>query len=375
MVLFYRRHVGVYTLALSTMLLTACGRQEPPPKEMPPVEVGVVTLETEVYKDTMELPGRTSAYRTAEVRPQVSGIILERLFEEGSLVEANQSLYQIDAATYEAALNSAKATLALAESKEKRYKGLVENQAVSKLEYEQANAALLEAQARYDMAKIDLEYTKVRAPISGRIGRSRVSEGALVSANQATELATIKQLDPIYVDVIQPVRQLLKLRRAHEQGHLQKVSDGSARVQLTLEDGSEYPLAGALKFNEVDVDEGTASVTLRAIFPNPDETLLPGLFVHARLVGGVNNDAILAPQQGVTRNFRGEPVAYVVNAENQVEQRELEAVQTVGNRWLINNGLQAGDQLITEGLQLIRPGMPVKVRAATNVTLAKTSLE
>ncbi|MGC1510236.1 efflux RND transporter periplasmic adaptor subunit [Ketobacter sp. MCCC 1A13808] len=374
MVLFCRRLYGFYALAFSALMLTGCG-QETNPKEMPPVKVGVVTLKAEVYENTMELPGRTSAYRTAEVRPQVGGIILERLFEEGSLVEANQSLYQIDSATYEAALKSAKATLALAESKEKRYKDLVENQAVSKLEYEQANAALLEAQAKYDMAKIDLEYTKVRAPISGRIGRSRVSEGALVSVNQAAELATIKQLDPIYVDVTQPVRQLLKSRRAHEQGRLQKVSDGSAKVQLTLEEGTEYPLTGALKFNEVNVDEGTASVTLRAIFPNPDENLLPGLFVHARLVGGVDNDAILAPQQGITRNFRGDPVAYVVNADNQVEQRDLDAVQTVGNRWLINSGLQAGDQLITEGLQHIKPGMQVEVQAAANVTLTKTSLE
>lgn len=363
-----RRSTGFLWAVLTVMVMTAC-QPEKSAEEKTQLQVGVVTMATEVYENTMELPGRTSAFRTAEVRPQVGGIILKRQFQEGSLVELNQSLYQIDPSTYQATLKSAEAALALTESKERRYKNLLNNRAVSKLEYDEANAALLGAQAQYDMAKIEMDYTKVRAPISGRIGRSLVSEGALVSSNQTNALATIKQLDPIYVDVTQPVKELMHLRREHEKGKLQKVDDGSAKVRLILEDGTVYEHPGSLKFNEVTVDEGTSSVTLRAIFPNPDEHLMPGMFVHARLVGGVNRNAILAPQQGVTRNVRGEPIAFVVNDEDKVEERQLDAMQTVGNRWLIRSGLDAGDRLITEGLQRIKPGMKVAVRDAVNVAM------
>lgn len=363
-----RRSTGFLWAVLTVMVMTAC-QPEKSAEEKTQLQVGVVTMATEVYENTMELPGRTSAFRTAEVRPQVGGIILKRQFQEGSLVELNQSLYQIDPSTYQATLKSAEAALALTESKERRYKNLLNNRAVSKLEYDEANAALLGAQAQYDMAKIEMDYTKVRAPISGRIGRSLVSEGALVSSNQTNALATIKQLDPIYVDVTQPVKELMHLRREHEKGKLQKVDDGSAKVRLILEDGTVYEHPGSLKFNEVTVDEGTSSVTLRAIFPNPDEHLMPGMFVHARLVGGVNRNAILAPQQGVTRNVRGEPIAFVVNEEDKVEERQLDAMQTVGNRWLIRSGLDAGDRLITEGLQRIKPGMKVAVRDAVNVAM------
>jgi len=330
-------------------------------------QVGVVTLEAEPFAVTSSLPGRTAAYRIAEVRPQVNGIIQKRLFDEGSEVKAGQQLYQIDAAVYEAAFKSAEASLASSKSLADRYGLLVKEQAVSRQAYDEARAAALQAQANLERARIDLRYTKVLAPISGRIGRSAVTEGALVSNGQTQALATIQQLDPIYVDVTQPARDLLQLRRDLAEGRLERASEGAAKVTLTLEDGSEYDHEGQLEVAEVSVDAGTGSVTLRAVFPNPDKVLLPGMFVHARLVGGVRNDAILAPQQGVTRNARGEPTAMVVNAENKVELRTLKTERTVGNRWLVSEGLNPGDRLITEGLQFARPGAEVKVVPASNV--------
>ena len=356
----------VSAIALATLTLAGCKDDAAPPPQQAP-SVGIVTLQAEPYTLTTELPGRTAAYRIAEVRPQVDGIIQKRLFEEGSEVKAGQQLYQIDAAVYEAAAKSAQATLASAKSLAERYKSLVSDQAVSRQAYDEAQASRLQAEAALEQARINVRYTKVLAPIAGRVGRSAVTEGALVSNGQTNAMATIQQLDPIYVDVTQPTKDLLRLRRELESGQLQKASDTAAKVQLRLEDGSTYEHEGTLEFAEVSVDEGTGSVTMRAVFPNPDHTLLPGMFVHARLAAGVNKEAILAPQQGVTRNAKGDPTALVVNAENKVELRQLKAERTDGNRWVVLDGLKAGDKLITEGLQFVQPGAEVKTTEAKNV--------
>jgi len=352
----------------AALVLVGCGKQEAPQQQAPSApQVGVVTLQAQPYASTFELPGRTSAFRIAEVRPQVSGIILKRLFKEGSEVKVNQQLYQIDPATYQATLKSAEATLASARSRSDRYKALVADQAVSRQDYDEARAATLEAEAALEQARINVRYTKVLAPISGRVGRSMVTEGALVSTGQADAMATIQQLDPIYVDVTQASRQMLQLRRDLDSGQLQKAGDNAAKVTLTLEDGSTYGHEGKLEFSEVSVDEGTGSVTLRAVFPNPEHMLLPGMFVHAELVGGVRSQAILVPQQGVTRNSKGEATAMVVNAENKAELRVLKADRAVGNQWLVSEGLAAGDRVITEGLQYVHPGAEVKAGPASNV--------
>ncbi|MBC7197701.1 efflux RND transporter periplasmic adaptor subunit [Pseudomonas sp. S5(2021)] len=348
------------------VFLAGCQEEAAPPAQQKPT-VGVVTLQAEPFAVTTELPGRTRAFRIAEVRPQVSGIIQKRLFTEGSEVKAGQQLYQIDAAVYEATLKSAQASLASSKSLAVRYADLVKDQAVSRQAYDEARAANLQAEADVERARIDLRYTKVLAPISGRIGRSFVTEGALVNNGQAQELATIHQLDPIYVDVTQPARDLLALRREFEQGRLQRAGDNAAKVTLTLEDGSQYGHEGTLEFSEVSVDPGTGSVTLRATFPNPDRLLLPGMFVHAQLIAGLKQEAILVPQQGVTRNAKGEATAMLVNAEGKVELRNLKVRSTVGNRWLVEEGLQPGDRVITEGLQFIRPGVEVNAVPATNV--------
>lgn len=348
------------------VFLAGCQEEAAPPAQQKPT-VGVVTLQAEPFAVTTELPGRTRAYRIAEVRPQVNGIIQKRLFTEGSEVKAGQQLYQIDAAVYEATLKSAQASLASSKSLADRYAELVKDQAVSKQAYDEARAASLQAEAELERARIDLRYTKVLAPISGRIGRSAVTEGALVSNGQAQELATIQQLDPIYVDVTQPARDLLALRRDLADGRLQKAGENAAKVTLKLEDGSDYGHEGKLEFSEVTVDPGTGSVTLRAVFPNPDKVLLPGMFVRAQLVAGLKSEAILVPQQGVTRNTKGDPTAMVVNAESKVEVRPIKTERAVGNRWLVGEGLQPGDRVITEGLQFIQPGVEVDAVPATNV--------
>lgn len=353
-------------VALTSLVLAGCQESVSPPAAQTP-QVGVVTLQPQPYTLTSELPGRTSAYRVAEVRPQVNGILQKRLFEEGSEVKAGQQLYQIDAAVYQASYKSAEASLASARSLAERYRELVGDQAVSKQAYDEARAAQLAAEAALERASIDLRYTKVLAPIAGRIGRSAVTEGALVSNGQATALATIQQLDPIYVDVTQSATELLRLRRELADGQLEQAGDNAARVRLTLEDGSAYTHEGRLEFSEVSVDESTGSVTLRAVFPNPEHLLLPGMYVQAELVAGVNRQAILAPQQGVTRNPRGDATALVVNASNVVEARVLQASRTAGNYWLVTSGLVAGDRLITEGLQFVKPGNEVRVVPAGNL--------
>tara|TARA_R110001592_G_scaffold90050_2_gene264883 strand:+ start:8250 stop:9398 length:1149 start_codon:yes stop_codon:yes gene_type:complete len=359
-------------LLVVVALLSACNTQEAPSSEQQQasqvVEVGIVTLVSEPFELTTDLPGRTAPLRIAEVRPQVDGIITKRLFTEGSEVKAGEQLYQIDASVYRSALNSAQAAHLSSTSLSDRYAQLIDDQAVSHQAYDEARAASLQTQAALERAEIDLRYTQVRAPIDGRIGRSAVSEGALVTDGQEAAMATIQQLDPIYVDVTQPARDLLALRRDLAEGRLQKVSDNAAQVTLQLEDGSVYAHQGTLEFSEVSVDAGTGSVTLRAVFPNPDTMLLPGMFVHAQLIAGTRSEAILAPQQGITRTPRGQATALVVNADNIVELREVRTERAVGNRWLISDGLNDGDQLITEGLQFVKPGAAVKTVPAKNVS-------
>jgi len=349
--------VLVTAVALAS-LLSGCNQKQEAASAPPPPQVGVVTVKTQAYTQTTDLPGRTTAFRIAEVRPQVNGIILKRLFTEGGDVKAGDQLYQIDPAIYEATANSAKATLQSAKSLSDRYKQLVNEQAVSRQEYDTAQASSLEAQAALQTAQINLRYTKVLAPISGRIGRSAVTEGALVNNAQTDALAVIQQLDPIYVDVTQSSADLLKLRRSLASGQLQKAGENAAMVKLTLEDDSEYPLQGKLEFSEVSVDQTTGSVTLRARFPNPNHTLLPGMFVHAQLL----------PQQGITRDLKGAPTALIVNADNKVELRQLTASTTSGSQWLVDSGLKPGDRVITEGLQYVKPGAEVKATEATNVS-------
>ncbi|MDR6351434.1 efflux RND transporter periplasmic adaptor subunit [Pantoea sp. SORGH_AS_0659] len=369
---------GLAPLAAVLMLsgsfvLTGCddNKSQQAAQQQPP-EVGVVTLKNEPLKITTELPGRTSAFRVAEVRPQVSGIILKRNFVEGSDVKAGQSLYQIDPATYQAAYDSAKADLAQAEANARvaqltitRYKPLLGTKYISQQDYDtaagtaaQTAAAAQAARANVETARINLAYTKVTSPISGRIGKSSVTEGALVSNGQTTALATVQQLDPMYVDVTQSSDDFLRLRAELESGQL-KQNDGKANVTLLMQNGTAYPQTGTLEFSDVSVDETTGSITLRAIFPNPDNRLLPGMFVRARLDEGTNPTALLVPQQGVTRTPTGQATAMVVGADNKVESRNITANQAFGDKWLVTEGLKEGDRVITTGIQRAKPGAQV----------------
>ncbi|MFT4046180.1 MAG: efflux RND transporter periplasmic adaptor subunit [Solimonas sp.] len=348
--------------SLSCVLLVSlagCGKK-PEAAAPPPAEVTVVTLQARPVTLDTQLPGRTTAYRTADVRPQVSGVILKRLFTEGSEVKAGQQLYQIDPAMYEASYASARADAAAAAAQVQRYESLVAANAISKQDYDNAVAAKLKAEASAETARINLVYTKVLAPISGRIGRSAVTEGALVTAGQTTALATIQQLDPIYVDGTQPSATLLRLRRELASGKLKKVGDQQAEVRLTLEDGSAYEQAGKLQFSEVAVDPTSGSVTLRAVFPNPDGLLLPGMFVHQSIEEGIDDTALLVPQQAVTRDQSGQATTLVVDAENKVESRVLKADRTIGDQWLVTGGVKAGERVIVEGVQKARAGAVVK---------------
>lgn len=338
-------------------------------------EVGVVTLKSGPLQITTELPGRTSAYRVAEVRPQVSGIILKRNFVEGSDIEAGVSLYQIDPATYQATYDSAKGDLAKAQAAANiaqltvnRYKKLLGTQYISQQDYDnavatlqQANAAVVAAKAAVESARINLAYTKVTSPISGRIGKSDVTEGALVQNGQATAMATVQQLDPIYVDVTQSSDEFLRLKQEMANGKLEQVN-GKAKVELVTNDGIKFPQDGTLEFSDVTVDQSTGSITLRAIFPNPQHTLLPGMFVRARLQEGTNPDAMMVPQQGVTRTPRGDATALVVGADDKVELRQIVASQAIGDKWLVTSGLKTGDRVIITGLQKVRPGVQVKAQ-------------
>lgn len=367
-------------LALAgSLLLNACGgeQQNSPAGGMPgaPV-VTVVTVQPEPVPVTAELPGRTSPYLVAELRPQVSGIVKERLFKEGSDVKAGQVLYRIDPASYQAAFDSARANLARAEAnlqatklKAGRYAVLVKIEAVSAQANDEAQAAQKQAQAEVgaakaalDKARVDLDFTRVTSPIAGRIGRSSVTAGALVTANQEAALATVQQLDPIYVDLTQSSAELLRMKRDFESGRLQRAGGNAVPVQLVLEDGSVYGFAGKLAFSEVTVDQATGSVTLRAVFPNPKNDLLPGMYVRARLTQGVNQDAMLVPHAAISRTPRGEAQALVVNADNKVEARIVRTEQSTGDKWVVTEGLAAGDRVIVEGLQKVKPGVPVQAQ-------------
>ncbi|MGM4024688.1 multidrug efflux RND transporter periplasmic adaptor subunit AcrA [Salmonella sp. NW318] len=370
--------LAVVLMLSGSLALTGCDDKQDQQGGQQMPEVGVVTLKTEPLQITTELPGRTVAYRIAEVRPQVSGIILKRNFVEGSDIEAGVSLYQIDPATYQATYDSAKGDLAkaqaaanIAELTVKRYQKLLGTQYISKQEYDQAladaqqaTAAVVAAKAAVETARINLAYTKVTSPISGRIGKSSVTEGALVQNGQASALATVQQLDPIYVDVTQSSNDFLRLKQELANGSL-KQENGKAKVDLVTSDGIKFPHSGTLEFSDVTVDQTTGSITLRAIFPNPDHTLLPGMFVRARLQEGTKPTALLVPQQGVTRTPRGDATVLVVGADNKVETRQIVASQAIGDKWLVTDGLKAGDRVVVSGLQKVRPGAQVKVQEIT----------
>jgi membrane fusion protein (multidrug efflux system) len=380
------RSSGAVALIAATFLLTACSKEKPAQPAPPPPEVQVFKVAPAPLKLTTELPGRTSAFQVAEVRPQVSGVIQKRLFEEGADVKAGTALYQIDAATYQASVNSAKAALARARATlmssgptVKRYKGLLDIEGVSRQDYEnaiaadaQAQADVATAQAALDTANINLKYTHVYAPISGRIGRSAVTPGALVTAAQTEALTTVQQLDPVYVDVTQSSDALLKLKRDIEGGNL-KSAGKEAKVTLMLSDGTRYGETGKLQFADVSVDTGTGNVTLRALFSNPKHNLLPGMFVRAVVETGVKNDAIVVPQVGVTRNAKGEATAMVLGADGKVAQKILTTAGTYGNGWLVTSGLAAGDLVIVEGLQKVKVGAPARVAAAAPAAAAPTA--
>ena len=371
----------LFYLTILLVPLTSCDKQNapggappggmPPP---PPPEVSVLTVQAQRVALTTELSGRVAASLTAEVRPQVGGIVQNRLFTEGADVKAGDVLYQINPASYQAAHDGARAALAKAEAnvaplrlKAERFKELLTSDAVSQQDYDDISAAQKLAEAEIESAKaalettqINLAYTKVTAPISGRIGRSSVTNGALVTASQPVALATIQQLDPVYVDVTQSSNEMLRLRKSQESGQLTSNS-GEAKVLLLLDDRSQYPEPGTLKFSEAFVDPSTGSVTLRTLFPNPKLVLLPGMFVQTVLEEGVKDQAIVVPQRGVTRNPAGNAMVMTVNADDKVEPRVITVTRTVGDGWLVTDGLKVGDRVILEGLQKAsRPGTPVK---------------
>lgn len=372
-----RRSLAIALAAAAALLLAACGGH--PSSERPPPTVGVVTIEPQPVTLTSELPGRTSPYEIADVRPQVGGIIQARLFVEGSIVHAGQVLYQIEPAPFQAAYDQAKGALANAEAnlvdtklKADRLAGLVKLNSVARQDADDAEAAFKQAEATVEQdkaaleaARINLGWTKITAPISGKIGISTVTKGALVTATQTTALDTIQRLDPIYVDVTQSTSQLLALRAQMAQGGLRP--DASAQAHLTLDDGSAYPLAGQVQFTDITVDPTTDAVTLRAVFPNPSGVLLPGMFLRETVTEGVNPAGLLVPEQGVTRDQKGQPTALVVNRQGVLEQRSLKVGQTVGSKWLVTSGVAAGDRVVVEGAQSAQAGMRPRVIPADNI--------
>lgn len=370
---------GLALPGLAVVLTLAACREPAPPPQRPAPEVATVTVAAERVTLQAELPGRVAAQMSAEVRPQVGGIVLERLFVEGERVRKGQVLYRIDPAPYAAALERAEAALASSEAAARsagllldRYRRLLPERSISQQDFDnaevaqaQAEATIRERRAAANAARIDLQWTRVAAPIAGRTGRSLVTPGQLVSANQATPLTTISQLDPVYVDVTQSSAELLRLRRAALEGRIQRGDDATRSVGLVLEDGSTYPHQGRLRLAEIAVDATTGAVTLRAEFPNPDGLLLPGMYVRAILDEGVHPAAVLVPQQALVRNRQGRPVVNVVNAESRVEAREVVATRTVGARWLVEQGLAPGDVVIVEGAQNAPPGTTVRIAPGT----------
>ncbi|MCX7887880.1 MAG: efflux RND transporter periplasmic adaptor subunit [Verrucomicrobiae bacterium] len=362
-----------FASVLPALALLCCSRAPQAPPAFGPPEVATLTVVRQRVTLTTELPGRTAPYLIAEIRPQVSGLLLKRLFTEGSDVKAGELLYQIDPAPFEAALSNAQAALARSEAslpaaraREERLRKALADKAVSQQDYDDAAAALRQAEAdvqywraAVETARINLGYTKITAPISGRIGRSSVTDGAIVTAYQPVPLATIQQLDPIYVDVPQSTTELLRLQKRLASGVLKTDAD-MHKVQLILEDGSKYPLEGTLQFRDVTVDPTTGTVTLRMVFPNPNCVLLPHMFVRAVLKEGTVENAILIPQPAVVRDPKGNPMVMLVNAEGKVEPRPVLLEREVGDKWLVAAGLAPGDRIIVEGLLRVRPGIPVK---------------
>ncbi|MDY0040385.1 MAG: efflux RND transporter periplasmic adaptor subunit [Desulforhabdus sp.] len=369
-----RGAVALAALA-ALLMLGGCdsghGQQQSAAPPLP--EVATVTIKPQQIELTTELPGRTSPYLVAEIRPQVNGIIQKRHFREGSDVDAGQLLYQIDPAPFQVALDSAKASLGKAQanlpsirSRAARYKELLVDKAVSRQDYDDAAAAVDQAKAeieywkaQVEAARINVGYTRVTAPISGRIGRSSVTDGALVTAYQAASLATIQQLDPIYVDVSQASAEFLRLRRNLEAGRLSADTANGKAVHILLEDGTPYPLEGMLQFREVTVDPATGSYTVRIVVPNPEHLLLPGMFVRAVVQEGIAEQAILVPQQGVSRNPKGQSIALVVDEADKVQQRLLTLDRAIGDKWLVSSGLCPGERVIVEGILNVRPGAAV----------------
>jgi membrane fusion protein (multidrug efflux system) len=357
------------------LILSGCGKsKEGAGPQAGPPEVAIEVIQEARLPITMELPGRTSPYMVAEVRPQVSGIIQKRTFEEGSDVKAGDLLYQIDPALYQASYQNAKAALAKAEAhlpalrqRAERYKELVDIRAVSRQEYDDATASLQQAgaevgvgKAAVETARINLAYTRITAPISGRVGKSNVTVGALATSHQAAAFTTIQQLDPIYVDATQSSANLLEFKGRVATGRIKGGGPGQARVKLILEDGTPYPHEGKLQFSDITVDPGTGSFILRMVFPNPKHTLLPGMYVRTVIQEGIVDRAILVPQEGVSRDPKGNPVALIVDGEDKVQQRMIKIDRAIGNKWLITSGLKAGDRVIVEGVQKVRPGVSVK---------------
>ena len=374
-----------FALLTTTMFLAGCNpsADQASAAKMQAPEVNVIALQPQELTLHTQLPGRTSAYRVAEVRPQVGGIVIKRLFREGSDVKAGQTLYQIDPATYEASLASAKAAWerakaseAIARIKAERYRSLIKTKGVSQQDYDDAEASwkqtvadVASAKAAMDTARINLEYTQVKAPISGRIGKSGITEGALVTAQQTTALTTIQQLNPLYVDVSQSSTELLKLKKALAEGQLEKTGPQEAKVKLLLDDGSYYSENGKLQFSDVTVDEGTGSVTVRAIFANKEQQLLPGMFVRAELSEATIKEALLVPQLAVSHDPKGNATVMVVNDQEQVEQKAFETVRSIDNNWLVKTGLKAGDRILVNGTQKVQAGMKVTAKVVDPATL------
>ena len=361
----------VFTILLIACLplaVTGCDDHDSKAESSPPV-VGTYTINSESVTLTSLISGRVIAYRVAEVRPQVSGIVLKRMFEEGGYVEEGQQLYQVDSNTYKANFAKAQANMLNLEKLSIRKGNLKNQRSISEQDYEDSLYAWEQAKADTELARLNLEYCQVRAPLSGKIGRSNITEGALVTNGQAQAMAVINQLDPIFIDLTPAMNQILKTERLFPGGAEARKLGLGATVKLYLEDGSAYPLTGRIKFLDNNVDEATGTVALRAEFPNPDHQLLPGMFVRAEITEGVIDEGILVPQQALTRDMKGGAQVWVVNADNTVSLRSVEADRTVGNTWLVISGLQSGERVVTQGLQKLANGMAVRPQEATNLSL------
>ena len=353
----------------AALLLPGCNDASQTSQGPPATEVGVYTVKSEPVPLSTELPGRTTAYRVAEVRPQVSGIVLKRKFEEGAMVKEGDELYQIDPDVYKANYDKAVANMENLERVAKRKQSLVAQKSISAQDYEDALYAWEQAKADVELARLNLTYCQVKAPLSGRIGRSNITEGALVTNGQAQAMAVINQVNPMFVDLTPAMTQLLKVESTFRSGQAEPSFFQEAEVWLTLEDGSVYPLAGHIKFLDNAVDQGTGTVTLRAEFPNPDGRLLPGMYVRARVQEGIVNDGMVIPQQALFRDIKGQPQVWVVGEDNIVASRAVKADRTLGNTWLVTEGLKAGDKVVTEGLQRLANGQLVAPREAGNIDI------